>query len=162
MAFRAIRVALLLSILPIAGCGTVANLTQSRPEMGGKTPFGGVRQDLDCYDRASRGEGGLRSHHKSESEQYSRRALMLFCAADLPFSFIGDILTWPYAVSYACVNQPSPVPPIIITNPPVTQAMPVPYKAPLVPMPDPQDPPPMKVPIPPVPETKAEDEPMSP
>jgi uncharacterized protein YceK len=149
MAFRVMCVALLLASLPLAGCGTVANLTQSRPELGGKTPFGGVRQDLDCYDRASRGEVSLRAHHKSDSEQYSRRALMLFCAADLPFSFIGDLLTWPYAVSYSCVNQPSPVPPVIITDPPVTQAMPAAIDIPPMPISEPPKTPPMKIPLPP-------------
>jgi uncharacterized protein YceK len=155
MAFRAMRVALLLAGLPIAGCGTMANLAQSHPESGGKSPFGGVRQDLACFEKASNGEIGYRARPKSDAELYPRRALMFLSAIDLPFSFIGDILTWPYAVSYTCINQPSPVPPVIITDPPVTQAMPVP-NAPL-PMDTPYvvpDTQPMKKPTPP--ETKAE------
>src|SRR5262245_36612899 len=41
MAFRTLCVVLLLSSLPNAGCGTVANLVKPGPAMGGKTPFGG-------------------------------------------------------------------------------------------------------------------------
>jgi hypothetical protein len=37
---------------------------------------------------------------------------MLFCAADLPFSLIGDVLTWPYAAAYSFINQPIPTPPV--------------------------------------------------
>src|SRR5262249_8621687 len=62
MAYRAICVALLLSCLPIAGCGTVANLADSRPEGDGKSPFGGVRQDVSCIHEAADGEFGFRTH----------------------------------------------------------------------------------------------------
>ena len=128
MAFRAICVALLLSSLPIAGCGTVANLAKSDPQKGGVSPFGGVRQDVACIKKAANGELGFRTHTKSESEQYPQAALMLFCAADLPFSLIGDVVTWPYTVAYSCINQPVPIPPVIQAIPaqPVTQLMPVP------------------------------------
>src|SRR5204863_7999403 len=94
MTFRTIRVALLLSTLPLAGCGTVANLARPGPAEGGKIPFGGVRQDVSCMKEATTGELGFRTHPKSESEQYPQRALVLFCAADLPLSLIGDIVTW--------------------------------------------------------------------
>ena len=123
MAFRAICVALLLSSLPIAGCGTVANLAKPGPEQGGKTPFGGVRQDLSCIEKASNGECGFRTPLKSESEQHPQVALMLLCAADVPFSFIGDVVTWPYTATYSYINQPIPTPPVILApTPPVTQA----------------------------------------
>ena len=112
MAFRAICVALLLSSLPIAGCGTVANLARPGPEEGGKSPFGGVRQDVECIETAANGEFGIRTHPKSESEQYPQVALMLFCAADLPFSLVGDVVTWPYAAAYSFINQPIPTPPV--------------------------------------------------
>lgn len=157
MAFRATCVALLLSSLPIAGCGTMANLAQSHPESGGKSPFGGVRQDLACFEKASNGEIGYRARPKSDAELYPRRALMVLSAVDLPFSFIGDILTWPYVVSYTCINQPSPVPPVIITDPPVTQAMPPLYDTAPLPMPVPAESPPMKKPDPPISPVKADE-----
>ncbi len=112
MAFRAICVALLLASLPIAGCGTVANLVKSSPEEGGRSPFGGVRQDMECVDTARNGEFGFRTHPKSDAEQYPQVALMLFCAADLPFSLIGDVVTWPYTAAYSFINQPIPTPPL--------------------------------------------------
>jgi hypothetical protein len=37
---------------------------------------------------------------------------MLFCAADLPFSLIGDAVTWPYTAAYSFINQPIPTPPV--------------------------------------------------
>jgi uncharacterized protein YceK len=116
MAFRASCVALLLSSLPIAGCGTVANLVKPGPEEGGKSPFGGVRQDVWRIKMAA-----------SESELYRQVALRLLCAADLPFSLIGDVVTWPYTATYSYINQPIPTPPVIqappgAQAPPVTQA----------------------------------------
>ena len=143
MSFRTICVALLLSSLPVAGCGTVANLARPGPEAGGKTPFGGVRQDVACIKEAANGDLGFRTHHKSESEQYPQRALMLFCAADLPFSLLGDVVTWPFTVSYTCINQPSPLPPMPLVGPsviqfpiaPGTQPMPVPYETKPMPIP---------------------------
>ena len=121
MAFRAIWVALLLSSLPIAGCGTVANLVCSPPEEGGKSPFGGVRQDVYCIKN---GEFGFGTHPKSAPEQHPQVAPMLLSAADLPFSLIGDVVTWPYTVAYSCINQPIPTPPVTqqAPTPPVTQA----------------------------------------
>jgi uncharacterized protein YceK len=116
MAFRAICVALLLSSLPIAGCGTVANVVRPGPEGGGKSPLGGVRQDVSCIKKAANGEFGFRTHPRSESEQYPRLALMLFCAADLPLSLIGDVVMWPYTMVYSCINQPVPVPPVVLAT----------------------------------------------
>ena len=121
-AFRAIRAALLLSSLPIAGCGTVANLVRPGPEQGGKSPFGGVRQDVSCIHKAANGEFGVRTHPKSEPEQYPQVALMLLCAADLPFSLLGDVVTWPYAVGYSYINQPIPTPPVALATSPLPQA----------------------------------------
>lgn len=123
MAFRARCVALLLSILPIAGCGTVVNLVKSCPEEGGKSPFGGVRQDVWCIKKAANGESDCGTHPKSESEPNRQVPLILLCAADLPFSLIGDVVTWPYTVVYSYINQPIPTPPVILgPTPPVTQA----------------------------------------
>ena len=122
MAFRATCVALLLSSLPIAGCGTAANLARQRPGEGGVSPFGGVRQDLLCLKKAANGEVGFRTHTRAESEHYPRVALALFCAADLPFSLVGDVVTWPYTVVYSYINQPIPTPPVIVTDLPVVQA----------------------------------------
>jgi uncharacterized protein YceK len=124
MAFRASCVALLLLSLPIAGCGTVANLARPGPE-GGKDPFGGVKQDVGCIKQAETGELGTGTPPKPE--QHPQVARMLLCAADLPFSFIGDVVTWPYTATYSYINQPIPTPPVIWTPPvppapPVTQA----------------------------------------
>jgi uncharacterized protein YceK len=132
MAFRTIRVALLLASLPIAGCGTVANLARSHPEEGGTSPFGGVRQDVACIQKSANGEYGFREHPKSGPEQYPQVALMLVCAADLPLSFIGDLVTWPFTTVYSFINQPIPTPPVTqaiptpIPTPPVIQPMPIP------------------------------------
>src|SRR4051794_35186355 len=70
MAFRAICVALLLSSLPSAGCGTVVNLVKPGSVGGGKIPFGGVRQDVSCIKTAAHGECDCRTPPTSESEQY--------------------------------------------------------------------------------------------
>jgi uncharacterized protein YceK len=116
MAIRAICVALLLSSLPVAGCGTVVNLVKPGPEQGGVIPFGGVKHDMAWINKAG-GEQGCQSAPVSDSEHYRQMALMLFCAADLPLSFIGDVVTWPYTASYTFINEPIPVPPVISAHP---------------------------------------------
>jgi uncharacterized protein YceK len=113
MAFRAIRVALLLSALVIAGCGTGVNLVRPGPA-GGKVPFGGVSQDLDGFHKAADGNSCFGKHPKAGQEQQPQVAPLLFFAADLPFSFLGDVVTWPYTASYTFINQPIPVPPLIL------------------------------------------------
>jgi uncharacterized protein YceK len=137
MAVRAISVALLLSLV-IAGCGTVANLAEQHPGAGGVVPFGGVRRDMACLDQAASVDGGFIMHADSASTH------TLLCAVDLPFSFIGDVLTWPYAVSYTCINQPVPPPPVTVVptvppppamadspaQPPPLEVLPEPKKAP--------------------------------
>lgn len=127
MAIRAIRVALVLSILPAAGCGTVANLARPGPEGGGKVPFGGVKQDVWRVKTAANGELGVGAH--PESEPHPQVARTLLWAADVPFSLIGDVLTWPYVVAYSFINQPVPTPPVVVQGgppgplpPPVTPA----------------------------------------
>ena len=138
MAFRVICVALLFPALSAAGCGTVANLTRANPE-DGRIPFGGVRQDVACLRKAVDGVSGAGAHPESESEHYSHVALTVFCAADLPFSLIGDLVTWPYAVAYSVVNRPIPTPPVTladppapppVSTPPATRPMPIPPAAP--------------------------------
>lgn len=112
MTFRAIRVALLLSTLPAAGCGTVTNLVGSHPGGGGKVPFGGVRQDVACIHKATNEEHGFTTEPESDSEKYRQVAHVLLYAADLPLTLIGDVVTWPYVVAYNVINQPTPVPPV--------------------------------------------------
>ncbi len=122
MAYRAVCVSLLLSSLPLAGCGTVGNLVKSPLGRGGKTPFGGVRQDVWCIQKVANGESAFKTDPKLDSEQQPQVALMLLCAADLPFSFLGDVLTWPYTASYSYINQPIPTPPVkMAPTPPVLQ-----------------------------------------
>jgi hypothetical protein len=143
MAFRASCVALLLSSLPIAGCGTVANLVKSPPEEGGKSPFGGVRRDLWCIKKAANGEFIFRTHPKSQPDQHPQAAAVLFCAADLPFTLIGDVVTWPYTAAYSFINQPVPTPPVTQapTPPPQTTAEGRPQTSPLELLPEPRKPP---------------------
>jgi hypothetical protein len=122
MAFRAICVALVLSTLPVAGCGTAVNLVRWRPEDGGRSPFGGVRQDVLCIKKAENGECAFWKQPQSESEQHPQVAPMLFCAAcaaDLPLSLIGDVVTWPYTAAYSFINQPIPTPPVTQAPPEV-------------------------------------------
>ena len=122
MSFRAICRALLLSSLPVAGCGTVANLARPGPEGGGKAPFGGVKQDVWGMKTAANGESSSGIHPRSVTEQHSQVAKVVFYAADLPFSLVGDVLTWPYTATYSYINQPVPTPPVIQPpTPPVTQ-----------------------------------------
>ncbi len=116
MNFRAICTALLLSSLSITGCGTVKNTLTTRPEHGGKTPFGGVRHDMAHLKRAANGELGLCADPDMEPERDPQLALMLFCAVDLPFSLVGDIVTWPYTKTFTYVNQPVPTPPMMFSD----------------------------------------------
>ena len=102
MAIRTSCVALLLASLFNAGCGTVANQVRLTPE-DGKTPFGGVHHDVVCIQKA-----------KEDPQQSQRVACMMLCAVDLPFSLIGDVVLWPYTVTFNFINQPPPVPPVII------------------------------------------------
>ncbi len=111
--FRITSIAWLLAILPITGCGTIANVVQTNPEDGRKDPFGGVRHDVTCIQQAASGEYVFKKHPSAESQQYPRAILLLCCAIDLPFSLIGDVVTGPYTAIYSYINQPSPVPPLL-------------------------------------------------
>src|SRR5262245_35690118 len=81
MALRAVGVALLVSTLPVAGCGTVVNLSKSHPEAGAKIPFGGVRQDVRCMEKAQNGGVGCKTCTKSELEPIRQTVFLLGCAA---------------------------------------------------------------------------------
>jgi uncharacterized protein YceK len=117
IARRRLVALLLLGLLP-AGCGTAANLCRSRTEDGGRVPFGGVKQDLECLKKATNGE--LREATPApESEQYPQRVLLVFSAIDLPFSLVGDVVTWPYTAAYTFINRPVPTPPVLIAPPEV-------------------------------------------
>lgn len=142
MNIRAIGAAVLLSTLPAAGCGTVTNLARTNTETGGRVPFGGVKQDLACLQSASDEHTGIRRHSTSESEPYPRAMLACFCAIDLPFSLVGDLVTWPYTWGYTVVNEPIPTTPITFADgpaavpaplpvPPAPKSMPVPVPPPL-------------------------------
>ena len=160
MAFRATCVALLLSSLPIAGCGTVANLFKPGPEGGGMTPFGGVRQDVSCIKTAANGELSFVLHPKPDSAEKPQEPRpqvvpLLLCAADLPFTLIGDVVTLPYVLGYLCVNEPVPYPPVILAPPTVKEALPTPPAT--LPMPGSTPPAtlPMPAPVPPAKEATA-------
>jgi uncharacterized protein YceK len=117
MAFRMIRVGLLLSCLPLAGCGTVSNLAAQKPGQGGVSPFGGVRHDIASIKQATSGEPGVRTQSGSGRPLHPHLGVILVCAADLPLSLIGDIVTWPYTATYTYINQPTPVPPVLLVEP---------------------------------------------
>ena len=113
---------LVLACLASSGCGTVANLAHCRPEEGGRIPFGGVKHDLACIQKSSSGEAGKQD---TARDNYPRTALTMLCAVDLPFSFVGDVITWPYTASFTYVNQPAPFTPIQILPPLLPAAAPV-------------------------------------
>lgn len=123
MTSHAIRVALLLSVLSAAGCGTAANLVGAGP--GKKVPFGGVAHDVRRLTEVRDGDftvgwGG----HEWEPQPHQRVGLMVLCAADLPLSLVGDVVTWPYARAYTYINQPTDYPPIAVAPPPAAPAFP--------------------------------------
>jgi len=93
MAIRAVCVGFLL--FSQLGCGTVKNTVLTSPEAGGKTPFGGLHEDLQ----------GIWAE-KEDSHP-------VLCAIDLPFSAIGDVVMLPYTWSYTVVNEPVPIPPMM-------------------------------------------------
>lgn len=132
MISRAICVALL-AALPASGCGTVANLSHTNPEEGGRVPFGGVKRDLAALHPPA-APVGPREHDTSDAN-YARRTSAVWSAVDLPFSFVGDLVTWPYVRVYTIVNAPVPVPPVTFADPtgaplqplaPVPKPMPIP------------------------------------
>lgn len=139
MAFRAIRIALVLSGLSLAGCGTVTNLVKQRPGEGGVSPFGGVRHDMQCITAASNEEQHGGTH--TASDQVRPMARKLLWAADLPATVIGDVVTWPYTAAYTFINRP-------ILNPPTT-LVPI-VGPPQTLLPDSIDPPPATLPPPPI------------
>lgn len=118
MTCRMTGVALLLAILPTVGCGTVANLARPGPEAGGKAPFGGVSHDMCCIRRAADGEFNTGADHSLTSGQLVQAVKVVLYALDLPLSLIADVVTWPYVVAYSVVNEPVPVPPVILATPP--------------------------------------------
>lgn len=123
MSVRTAGAALLLLCAPIVGCGTVANLATPGPEEGGKLPFGGVKRDMERVKLAANGELD-RPHSAPASDHRTQVAHLLLWAADLPFSFIGDVVTWPYTAAYTYINQPT------LTVPALVEAGPIPPAGP--------------------------------
>jgi hypothetical protein len=119
----------LLSSLLIAGCGTVANLVKPGPE-DGKVPFGGVREDEWWIEKAAAGEFGCGKDTSSKPGSHPQLAIALLCAADWPFSFLGDVLTWPYTAAYTFINQPTPVVPVILATTEIPPPPPLPQPEP--------------------------------
>ena len=115
MALRKTRVAFVLSCFPVAGCGTVANLASHGPEGDGKIPFGGVQRDLGQLKATEEGPAvGTGQNHPT--------ARSLVAAADLPFSLVGDVVTWPYVAAYSFINRPVPTPPVVVVPTPPANA----------------------------------------
>jgi hypothetical protein len=139
MTFRTICAALLLSCLSIAGCGTVANLARPGPEGGGKVPFGGVHHDLQSIRTAADGGPISTASPTLETVLSPQMAHIVLCAADLPLSLLGDVVTWPYTCAYTWINQPVNYPAIILDVPPAVPTVPpvlpvVPPAAPVAPV----------------------------
>lgn len=124
MKFRALSGALLLAVLSATGCGTMANLAHSNSDQGGRIPFGGVKRDMAAIHKSSGEEPGPVTHRKCQSEQYPHEMLTFLCAVDLPFSLVGDLLTWAYTSAYTTVNAPVPVPPVTFAAAPATLPLP--------------------------------------
>lgn len=122
MAIRATWVALVISSLPLAGCGTVANLAHPGPVGVTKVPFGGVRKDVAGIEGAANGESCLWT--QTQPEQRPLVLPMLLFAADLPLSLIGDVVTWPYTAAYTFINEPVPVPLPVPPPPPPPPVLP--------------------------------------
>jgi uncharacterized protein YceK len=117
---------LLCAIIPVAGCGTFANVARQQPGAGGVTPFGGVRLDVECIRKATNGEPSSAASAEKKVSLYPKWAIVSLCALDLPLSLIGDILTWPYTATYSFINEPVPVPPVMIGTPATTSPAPLP------------------------------------
>ncbi len=109
---------------------------------------------MSCIEKAQNGEWSFTAHPKSESdsEPHPQVAPLLLCAADLPFSLIGDIVTWPYTAAYVCINQT--IPPIAQTPALPPQPLPGPHAQEILPpvKPEPDMLPPPRPVEPPVPQ----------
>lgn len=119
MTLRLRRSALLLTVLSTTGCGTVANLADTNTGNGGRIPFGGVKRDAAVLH--STGDGPTLIAHREFGVAHSQHMLRFLCAVDLPFSFVGDVATWPYTAAYTTVNEPLPAP-VLFAGPSVNVA----------------------------------------
>jgi hypothetical protein len=67
---------------------------------------------MTCLHNAANGAGCCGTHPESASEPHPQAAGTFLCAADLPFTLIGDVVTWPYTAAYNFINSPVPTPPV--------------------------------------------------
>ncbi|WP_168219484.1 hypothetical protein [Limnoglobus roseus] len=95
------------------------------PDGEGKIPFGGVKHDM-AFVREGIGGGAGKAHHPAGSGQSPGTLAAFVCAADLPFSLVGDIVTWPYTKAYTRINEPIPYPPVTMSALPPLQGIPIP------------------------------------
>lgn len=107
MTLRVVGVAFVLTALLTTGCGTMANVAMVHPDAGGKRPFGGVHHDLNHIRSPQSCQNGACA---APHGQTSGTARTLLYTADLPLSFVGDVLTWPYTAAFTWINEPVPVP----------------------------------------------------
>ena len=121
MNVRATTAVLLLACLASAGCGTVANLCTAGPRRAAASPS--VASSTTSRTFRNR-PAGTPTSRRTARDNYPRTALTLLCAVDLPFSFVGDVITWPYTASFTYVNQPAPFAPIQILPPLLPAAAP--------------------------------------
>jgi uncharacterized protein YceK len=78
-----LALAVLLSALPLAGCGTIGNLASDSP-----SPYGGVGKDIDWFTTPP----------PDQKDKRDPRLIFLL-APDLALSLLADTLTLPYVCS---------------------------------------------------------------
>jgi uncharacterized protein YceK len=74
--------------LVTSGCGTVVNLCKSDSK-----PLGGVQTDMDFATYYL--NGGEKVTGREQQDVYAALGMVALPFFDMPFSFIGDILTYP-------------------------------------------------------------------
>jgi uncharacterized protein YceK len=80
-----LALAVLVSALPLSGCGTIRNLSSESP-----SPYGGVEKCLNDPVHVNPG---------ANLQGQGVLVLLALLAADLPLSFLADTLTLPYVCS---------------------------------------------------------------
>src|SRR5262249_2075224 len=77
---------------------------------------GGVRYDVSRVQQAN---ADAEARRTSDPGGFTRAALALPWAVDVPLSVVGDVVTWPYTAAYTCINAPVPGPTFFPAPPPV-------------------------------------------
>jgi uncharacterized protein YceK len=83
----------MVAVFLLGGCGTVSNLSLP-PQMEGRQPYGGVRQDIGLV----RQNAADAKQATATSESVGDGVEALLAAVDVPLSVVGDTLALPYTV----------------------------------------------------------------